>query len=257
MSRFMKKLALAAIIPAMAVAATASYAAFTDAQQKEIQTIVNTYLQSNPQVIISALQGFQQKQMQEAEKTIKDTQKDASKYVQSLFHAANDPVAGNPKGTVTVAEFFDYQCPHCVDMAPVIKETIKNNGNVRIVFKEFPIRGPMSDYAARAALAANMQGKYMEFHEALMQTKPPFTQESILAVAKSVGLNIEKLQKDMSSSQVNDQISANMKLGQDLKLLGTPAFFIGKTDATTSSPVNYVPGFVDANQMTAIIKQNS
>ncbi len=123
-------------------------AAFTDAQQKEIQGIVGTYLQSNPQVIITALQSYQQKQMQEAEQTIKNTQKDAPQYVQSLFRNAKDPIAGNPNGTVTIVEFFDYQCSHCVDMAPVLMEAIKTAPNLRIVFKEFPIRGPMSEFAS-------------------------------------------------------------------------------------------------------------
>ncbi|HTM64345.1 MAG TPA: DsbA family protein [Gammaproteobacteria bacterium] len=254
MSRFMKKLALTAAIASMA---TASYAAFSDAQQKEIQTLINNYLQNNPQVIISALQGYQQKQMQQAEQTIKNTQKDASKYAKDLFHANNDPVGGNPKGTITIAEFFDYQCPHCVDMSPILNNAIKDNPNLRVVFKEFPIRGPMSEFAARAALAANMQGKYMQLHDALMQIKPPFTQESILAAAKSVGLSIDKLQTDMKSDAITQQINANMKLGQDLKLLGTPAIFVGKTDATTASNINYAPGFVDQNQLNDLIKKNS
>lgn len=255
MSRLLKKLAVAALVPAMALAATASFAAFTDAQQKEIQTIVNTYLQSNPQVIISAIQGFQQKQMQEAEQTIKNTQKEASKFATPLFRTANDPIGGNAKGTVTVVEFFDYQCPHCVDMTPIINELIKKEGSVRVVYKEFPIRGPMSEYASKAALAANMQGKYMEFHDALMQTKQPYTQEAILAAAKSVGLSIEQLQKDMNSAAVTDQISANMKLGQELKLLGTPAFFVGKTDATASNTIYYVPGHVSLDQLKDLVKK--
>jgi protein-disulfide isomerase len=253
MSRFVKTLLTAAL----ALAATASFAAFNDSQKKDIQDVVNNYLQNNPQVIITALQGYQQKQMQEAQTIIKNTQKDAGKFAQALFHGANDPVGGNPKGVVTVVEFFDYQCPHCVDMSPILNDAIKNNPNVRFVFKEFPIRGPMSDYAARAALAANMQGKYMEFHDALMKTQQPYTKEAILEAAKSVGLNLDKLQKDMDGNTVKDQIKANMKLAQDLKLLGTPAFFIGKTDATATSSINYVPGHMDPTQLQDAIKKSS
>ena len=256
MSRLIKTLATAALIP-LSVLATASHAAFNDAQQKEIQGIVGTYLQGNPQVIISALQSYQQKQMADAEQTIKNTQKDAPQFAQSLFHNASDPVAGNPNGTVTIVEFFDYQCSHCVAMSPVLAETIKSSPNVRIVFKEFPIRGPLSDYASRAALAANLQGKYLAFHDELMKTKQPYTQEAILAAAKTVGLNVEQLQKDMDGQAVKDQIQANMKLAQDLKLLGTPAFFIGKTDATTASSINYVPGELKQTQIQELIKKNS
>jgi protein-disulfide isomerase len=90
-----------------------------------------------------------------------------------------------------------------------------------------------------------------------MGTKQPYTEEAILAAAKSVGLSIEQLQKDMNSAAVKSQIEANMKLGQDLKLLGTPAFFIGKTDATTSSNIEYMPGHINLDQLDAIIKKNS
>lgn len=253
MSRFVKKLALATLIPALSIGS--AFAAFTSAQQTEIQGIVADYLKSNPQVIIASLQEFQKKQMQDAEKTIQGTQKDASKHVQALFHTANDPVAGNPKGAITVVEFFDYQCPHCVDMNPILNDAIKGNSNIRVIFKEFPIRGPVSEFAARAALAANMQGKYVPFHDALMNTKPPLSNEAILAAAKSVGLNIEQLQKDMQSQTVNDQLKANMQLGQDLKLLGTPAFFIGKTDASTTGNLTYIPGHIDLNQLNDIVKK--
>lgn len=257
MHGLIKKLALAALVPALALTSVTTFAAFSNAQQKEIQSVVADYLKSNPQVIIAALQEFQRKQMQEADKTIKSTQKDAAQYVKALFHAPNDPVAGNPNGSITIVEFFDYQCPHCVDMNPTLKSAIKNNSNLRVIFKEFPIRGPISEFASRAALAANMQNKYMEFHDALMDTKQPYTQESVLAAAKSVGLNIEQLQKDMQSQTVSDQLQANVKLAQDLKLLGTPAFFLGKTDATTSSNIDYIPGQMSLEQINAAIKKAS
>jgi protein-disulfide isomerase len=252
----MKSLAIAAFLP-LSILATASHAAFSADQQKEIQDIVNNYLQSNPQVIISSLQAFQQKQMQEAENTIKNTQKDAPQFVQALFHDPKDPVVGNPTGPVTIVEFFDYQCSHCIDMAPVLAQAVKAMPNVRIVFKEFPIRGQMSDFAARAALAANMQGKYFQFHEELMKSKQPLSEAGILAAAKTVGLNLDQLQKDMDSKAVKDQITANQKLAQDLKLLGTPAFFIGKTNATNASAINYIPGEIKMPQLQDLVKKNS
>jgi protein-disulfide isomerase len=274
MSRFMKTIAAAALIPALSIMATASFAApasaaaataaatpaggnFTDTQTKQIQSVVADFLKQNPQVIISALQEFQRQQMQNAEKTIQQTQKDAAQFVQPLFHTANDPVAGNQNGAVTIVEFFDYQCPHCVDMSPVLSDAVKNNPNIRVIFKEFPIKGPISDFASRAALAANMQGKYVSFHDGLMKASQPYTQESILAVAKAAGLNIEQLQKDMDSPAVKGQIQANMKLAQDLKLLGTPAFFIGKTNSTSANNINYVPGQIDTKQLQEMIKKFS
>lgn len=278
MSRFIKTLATAAMVPmtllsthifaatqqatqpapaAAQPTAVTLAAAFSQDQQKQIETIVSTYLQSNPQVIISSLQSFQQKQMQEAENTIKNTQKDAPQFVQSLFHDAKDPVAGNPKGVVTIVEFFDYQCSHCVNMTSVISDAIKTSPNVRVVFKEFPIRGPVSDYAARAALAANLQGKYVVFHEALMKAKQPLTEAIVMTTAKDAGLNMDQLKKDMDSAAIKGQIATTMKLAQQLKLLGTPAFFIGKTDASAASSINYIPGEIPMPQLIDLIKKNS
>lgn len=232
--------------------------AFTADQKTQIQNIIAQTLKDKPQIIIDALQSFQQKQYEEAAQTIKSTQQSASKFVNDLFNQANDPVAGNPKGKLTVVEFFDYQCPHCVDMNPVITDLIKSNNDVRVIFKEFPIRGPLSEFAARAALAANIQGKYLPFHDAVMKAQQPYTQDAILTIATNVGLDVTKLKSDMNGAAVTKQIEANMKLGQELKLLGTPAFFIGKSNATSGSSLLYVPGQMNKDQLNqAINKANS
>lgn len=151
--------------------------------------------------------------------------------VNGMYYRAGDPIAGNANGKVTMVEFFDYQCGHCVDMAPVVSSLIKINPNLRVIFKEFPIRGPMSDYASRAALAANKQGKYYQFNHALFTANQDLTEEVILQIAKSVGLNIAKLQKDMRDPKINAQLEANKKLAQKLQIPGTPAFFIGPSGA--------------------------
>lgn len=255
----MKRFATALLATAAIAAAPLALAAdtFTAAQQSQIQDIIAKTLKDKPQIIIDALQAFQQKQYEQAAQTIKGTQQAASKFVSALFNQAGDPVVGNPNGKLTVVEFFDYQCPHCVDMNPVIDDLLKSNNNIRMVFKEFPIRGPLSEFASRAALAANMQGKYMAFHDALMKAPQPYTEASILAVAQSVGLAVDKLKTDMNSAGVIKQIQANMKLGQDLKLLGTPAFFIGKTDAKTTSNILYVPGQMSKDQLNEAISKAS
>lgn len=233
--------------------------AFTADQKTQLQDIIAQTLKEKPQIIIDALQSFQQKQYEQAAQTIKNTQQSASKYVPQLFNQANDPVAGNPKGKLTLVEFFDYQCPHCVDMNPVITDLLKSNNDVRVIFKEFPIRGPVSEFASRAALAANMQGKYLPFHDGLMKTTTqPLTQDAILVIAGNVGLDVAKLKTDMNGAAVTKQLDGNMKLGQALKLLGTPAFFIGKSNATTSSNLLYVPGQMNNEQINeALAKVNS
>jgi len=207
---------------------------------------VHDYLLQNPQVIVEVLQILQRKQFEQAEQTVKKTQETAGQFAKPLFHEAGDPVAGNANGKISIVEFFDYQCPHCVDMAPVMSEVIKANPDVRVIYKEFPIRGPVSEFAARAALAANKQGKYVELSHALLTTQQPLTQESILEIAKKTGLDMDKLKTEMNSEAVSNQIKATIKLAQDLKLFGTPAFFIGKT---TGTAINYVPGQMNQKQL--------
>ena len=257
MKRFVKTILATAVF----AFAAQSYAADTTsttttttnvspAERAKIEEVVHQYLLSKPEVLVEALQILQRKQYQEAEQTVKKTQANANQFADGLFHQTNDPVGGNPKGKVTVVEFFDYQCPHCVDMAPVTDAIIKANPDVRIVFKDFPIRGPMSVLAARAAIAASMQGKYYEFSHALLTSNKPLTQDVIFDLAKSTGLNVDQLKKDMASSAVDDELKATTKLAQDLKLFGTPAFFIAKSDVTTSKgSINYIPGQMDQKQL--------
>lgn len=175
----------------------------------------------------------------------------------SLFHNASDPIAGNPKGSLTIVEFFDYQCSHCVNMASAIQSIIKSNPNVRIVFKEYPIRGPMSELASRAALAANMQGKYYSFNHALLTSNMDMTEKNILSLAKSKGLNVDKLKKDMNSSAVKNAIQANYSLAKELGIAGTPAFFIGKTDAKNTEEVNFVLGEMSVSDLQKALQKSS
>ncbi len=240
---------------------TASADDLSATQKKQIQGVVKDYLVQNPEVVVESLQVYQQKQMEEAKKTIEQTQSTSAQYADALFHQSNDPTAGNPKGKVTVVEFFDYQCPHCVEMTPVIEGLIQKNPDVKVVFKDFPIRGMASELAAKAALAAQEQGKYFELHKALMESKQqPLTEEIIYALAQTAGLDVDKLKTAMKSDKVNQQIKANYKLAQQLKLLGTPAIFVAKSDITKTSPASavvFIPGQVDAGQIDQIIDKVS
>lgn len=265
MKRFVKS-ALAATLMLAAVqtfAATPVSATTTNmntnanvspAERAKIESVVHQYLISKPEVLIEAMQVLQQKQMQQADQTIKQTKQTASTYTSQLFNQANDPIAGNPSGKVTVVEFFDYQCPHCVDMAPVMSAIIKANPDVRVVYKEFPIRGPMSDFAARAALAANKQGKYVDFSHALLTSNKPLTQEIVFSIAKDQGINVDQLKKDMADASITAQLKSNMTLAQNLKLFGTPALFIGKTNGGT---IEYIPGFLSQQELQKIIDKNN
>lgn len=182
----------------------------------------------------------------------------AASILDSLFHSSHDPVGGNPNGKVTIVEFFDYQCAHCINMASTMQSISKNHPDVRIVFKEYPIRGPMSELASRAALAANMQGKYTRFNHALLTTNENLNENSILAIAKANGLDVKKLKTDMNSPQVKDIIKANFALAKELGIAGTPAFFIGKTNAANTEDVSFVLGeMTQADIQKAIQKSSS
>jgi len=224
-------------------------------ERAKIEAVVHDYLLEKPEVVVEALQSMQRKQYEDAQKTIENTKQNAAKYAKELFQQKNDPVYGNPDGSITVVEFFDYQCPHCVVMAPVMEAVTKADKNVRVIYKDFPIRGPASNYAARAALAANMQGKYYEVHHAILTANPPLTKEGINELVKNAGLDMEKFNKDIDSKQVENQITANMKLARELKLFGTPAFFIGKTNAT--GDIEYVPGQINETELEKIIQKLS
>jgi protein-disulfide isomerase len=259
MKRFVKTI-LATVLcftAAQTFAATNSTSAVSPAEKEKIEGVVRQYLINNPEVLVEAMQALQRKQYEQAEQTVKQTQKTAANFVTPLFHQNNDPIAGNPNGKVTVVEFFDYQCPHCVDMAPVMSAIIKANPNLRVVFKDFPIRGPISELAARAAVAANKQGKYPEFSHALLTSTKPLSEEVIFKIAGDTGLDVTQLKKDMSDASVTAQLKANTKLAQDLKLFGTPAFFIGKTDAKTTDNINYVPGQMNEKQLQEAIDKAS
>lgn len=255
----MKRLLTPALLATLAIGATASFSAYaassTDvspAERAKIEEVVRQYLLAKPEIIVEAMQVLQTKQFEQAKQAVQKTQQDAPRFIKPLFHQANDPVIGNPNGKVTLVEFFDYQCPHCIDMGPALEAAIKNNANLRVVFKEWPIRGPASEFASRAALAANKQGKYLALHKALLNAGKPLTQDLILELAKTAGLDVNQLTKDMNDSSIDQQLKDTMKLAQDLKLFGTPAFFVGMTD-TKSGPVAYVPGQLTQSQLQELI----
>ena len=128
-----------------------------------------------------------------------------------------------------MVEFFDYNCPYCKRSVPTITKLLEQDEDIRFAFKEWPILGPASVFAARAALAAEKQGKYEPFHFALMGAKGRLSDEQVLKVAEEVGLDVDQLQADMKSRDIDAAILKNKALAQELGINGTPAFVIGDT----------------------------
>lgn len=144
-------------------------------------------------------------------------------------------LAGNPKGNVTLVEYFDYQCPHCRKMSGTVDELIKQDPNLRVVYRVVPFLGNTSWFEASAALAAKDQGKFQGFHAVLMEQRQAPSEQDIILLARQVGLDTNKLYSDMHQATVTDQLNDNLKLAQDLNVNGVPTFFIEKTDNPQSS----------------------
>lgn len=240
----------------MASPAVMAATTMTAEQKKDYEQVIHDYLVQNPEVLLEASQALQAKQQQ-------TMQKDAqSAIAQNAAQLLDEKlaVAGNPKGSVTVVEFFDYQCIHCKKMEPVIAEIIKKNPNVRVVFKEFPIFGKTSEIASKAALAAAMQGKYMIMQDALLKIEKHLDEKIVLDTAKSVGLNVDKLKTDMESKQVKDELDANHKLAEKMHLMGTPAFVVLETpegSLKAGTEPAFIPGGATVEALQALVNKAS
>lgn len=189
-----------------------------------IEAIIREYLLQNPEVIVEAVRVFQERQQAEERQRVAAV---LTARRAELFQDAAAPVAGNPRGDVTVVEFFDYRCGYCKSVLPALRQLLEQDRRVRFVFKEFPILGPESVLAARAALAARAQGKYVAFHQALMAQSGPLTLPDILRVAAQVKLDPVRLQADMEAPEIRQAIQKNLALAQELGIRGTPVFVIG------------------------------
>jgi protein-disulfide isomerase len=143
-----------------------------------------------------------------------------------------------------LVEFFDYNCPYCRRVAPTVVELEEADPDLRLVYKEFPILGPSSQLAARAALASRRQGKYVPFHNALMQATEQVAEETVMETARAVGLDTERLDQDMRDPAIEDAIARNLQLANALGITGTPSFVIGH---------EVVPGAVDLRTLQSLI----
>src|SRR6266567_7593209 len=191
--------------------------------RQAIEQIIHDYLMAHPEVVIESLRaGDARIKEHEAE----ESRAQIVKHQDDLVRDTKSPVGGNPAGDVTIVEFFDYRCPYCKQVEPALEALLKEDRQLRIVYKELPILGKDSVYATRAALAARKQGKYDKFHTAMMAAKGQIDEKSILQVAAAAGLDIERLKSDMTASEIDDAIKRNYDLAQALDIHGTPAFVI-------------------------------
>ena len=146
---------------------------------------------------------------------------------EALERDRNGIVLGNPDGNVTLTEFFDYNCPFCKKLVPAVQRLIGADPQLRVVFREWPVFGEGSDFAARAALAAREQGKYWQVHAGLIAMKDRAAEPSVMRVVRRLGLDEAKLRAAMQSDPVEDHIARSFMLAEHMSLIGTPTFIAG------------------------------
>ncbi|MEE9140646.1 MAG: DsbA family protein [Alphaproteobacteria bacterium] len=213
------------------------------AEVEAIQSVVRDYIREHPEIVGDALKKLVEKQRAEEAERRRLNIRALGK---QLNHDPDSPVGGNEEGDVTLVEFFDYNCPYCKAVAPNLMKLIEEDKNLRFVFKEFPILGPVSTFAARAALASRKQGKYVDFHFALMTLRGRLSEAVVMRVAKQVGLDTDQLRSDMASPDIDSILKRNGRLAKGLEITGTPAFVIG---------VELIPGQIEISRLKALIEK--
>jgi protein-disulfide isomerase len=202
---------------------------------------VHDYLLKHPEVIMEAVQLLQDREQAAQAENVKNT---IVSRAEEILRDPASPVGGNPDGDVTLVEFFDYNCPYCRKVAPTIATLRQADPSLRLVYKEFPILGPDSEVAARAALAAHRQGKYEVFHDALMQVKDKVTEAQVFKVAEASGLDLPRLRQDMADPAMQQAIERTRELALALGINGTPGFVLGE---------QVIPGAVEQEALEAMI----
>ncbi|MEJ2123448.1 MAG: DsbA family protein [Alphaproteobacteria bacterium] len=208
-----------------ALQSSAEEAAVFDTKQTEaIQGVIKDYLVKNPKVLREALGELKKLEAKEIEAKRNE--------MLSSFYKGETPLSsnnGSGKGKVTLVEFFDYNCGPCRQAFQTLTKVLQKEKDFRIVFVDLPILSQESVTASQAAIAASKQGKYFELHRTLMSHPGMITEEVIFASAKKIGLDVEKLKKDMNDPEIAKVLERNNKLASYWGLRGTPGFIIGDT----------------------------
>ena len=200
---------------------------FTPAQKEELGAFIKDYLVKNPDVLRAAIEALDKHDKDVAEAQRKQAVGDASG---PLFSSKNQATVGNPKGTATLVEFFDYNCHYCKGALPDITRLMKDDPNLKLVLKDFPVLGPGSVEAARVATAVRNQlpgDKFWAFHTKLLAMHGPIGKPEALSVARELELDMDKLAKDMENPQVEAGLQEVMTMANSLQINGTPSFVVG------------------------------
>lgn len=219
----MKRFAFPLMMAAAALLPSAARAELSADQKKEIEALVHEYILENGAVLIESVNKFQAKQEEETNKqsTVK-----AKELQENLKKNKDVAFAGNPDGDVTVVEFFDYNCGYCKKAFEEILQLLKDDKNVKIVLYDMPILGPNSLETSKWSLASKKQGKFFEYHTALMNHQGGKDEDTLKRLAKEAGLDVDKLVKDKDDPTIEAEIREHLQIAQELGVQGTPGFLI-------------------------------
>jgi protein-disulfide isomerase len=232
------------LISSFAPGVLAQGAPFNEQQRKAIGEIVREYLLTNPEVLQEALAELEKRQAEAQRVAARSAIKESR---ETLLNSPHSIVAGNPQGDVTLVEFFDYNCGYCKRALADVRSLLKTDPKLRLVMKDFPVLGPDSVEASRVSLAVKNQisgEKLFDYHVRVMESRGRVNGERALAVAKEMGLDIGRIQKDIESATVRTALQENVALGDKLGLTGTPAFIVGE---------EIIPGAVGLDPLRQIV----
>ena len=215
---------------------------FTSAQRAEIIAIMRDALKRDPSILRDAVVALQ------ADDTAREktATRGAVLAAKDALVTENDPVVGNPRGNVTIVEFFDVRCPYCRKLEPEMAEFLAADHDVRLVYKDLPILGAASVLGTKALLAARKQDGYVKLRDELMRMPPDITRAAIETAARKLGLDSGRLLHDMDDPSIQKQIDANLRLAQRLNIQGTPAMVVGN---------DLLAGAVDTAGLKAAVAQ--
>ena len=215
----------------------------TAPDREATREIIREYLLERPEVLEEAMIALRARRQEEKRAR---TQAAIADNRAALLSHEMSPVSGNPDGDVTLVEFFDYACGYCKRSLSVMINLLRDDPQLRIVWKEFPVLGPVSRTAARASMAAARQGRYLAFHEAVMGSRDGLSEDALLAMAGRVGLDVGRLQQDMADPAIEAYLEETHQLARELGIDGTPAFLVGDT---------LVPGAVGEARLKQLIAE--
>ena len=207
---------------------------FSPEQKTAIEAIIKDYLISNPEVMLEIQTALESRMEELQAKKLKAA---IAGLADQIYRSPDAPVAGNPKGDITVVEFFDYNCGYCKRAFGDIAKLVEKEPGVKLVLKELPILSKGSEEGTRVALAAKAQGKYWEVHRALLNMRGQISEQTALAAAEKLGLDMAKLKTDMKSDAVTQEIARVRELAQSMGIQGTPHFLVADR-AIAGAPQN-------------------